>query len=135
MTPIEIDISEYLLWMRIHNYARTTIAGRVRYLGYMSCFLAERGIETSEDVTLEDLLAYQQALFSHKKINGTPLTVSTQVQRLVPVAHFFSWSRRTGRIYVNPAADMTMPRPDRRLPEATLNSTARAGSTDAQKPS
>jgi hypothetical protein len=23
MTPIETDISEYLLWMQIHNYART----------------------------------------------------------------------------------------------------------------
>jgi integrase/recombinase XerD len=49
------------------------------------------------------------------------LTVATQVQRLVPVAQFFSWLRRTGRLDVNPAADMTMPRPDRLLPEATLS--------------
>jgi site-specific recombinase XerC len=121
MTPIETDISEYLLWMQIHNYAQTTIAGRVRYLGYLRCFLAKRGIETSEDVTLEDLLVYQHVLFSHRKSDGIPLTVATQVQRLVPVAQFFSWLRRTGRLDVNPAADMTMPRPDRRLPEATLS--------------
>jgi hypothetical protein len=62
MTPIETDIREYLLWMQIHNYAKTTIAGRVRYLGYLSCFLAKRGIETSGEVTLEDLLVYQHAL-------------------------------------------------------------------------
>ena len=48
MTPIETDISEYLKWMQIHNYARTTIAGRERYLGYLTCFLAKRGIVTCE---------------------------------------------------------------------------------------
>jgi len=49
------------------------------------------------------------------------LTVATQVQRLIPVAQFFSWLRRIGHLKVNPAADMTMPRPDRRLPESTLS--------------
>jgi hypothetical protein len=109
MTPIETDVTEYLLWMQIHNYARTTIAGRARYLGYLSCFLAKRGIKFSEEVTLEDLLTYQHALYSYRKSDGLPLTVATQAQRLVPVAHFFSWLRRSGRINVNPAADMTMP--------------------------
>jgi integrase/recombinase XerD len=121
MTPIEIDVSEYLLWMQIHNYAQTTIANRTRYLGYFTSFLAKRGINGSEEVTLEELLAYQHALFSYKKRDGLPLTVATQVQRLVPVAQFFSWLRRNGHLEVNPAADLTMPRPDRRLPEATLS--------------
>jgi len=121
MTPIETDIKEYLLWMQVHNYAQTTIAGRVRYLGYLNGFLKERGIQNSEGVALEDLLLYQHMLFSHRKRDGLPLAVATQVQRLVPVAQFFSWLRRSGRLDVNPAADMTMPRPDRRLPEATLS--------------
>ncbi len=121
MTPIETDITEYVMWMKIHNYARTTIAGREVYLRYLSCFLAERGIETSKAVSLEELLVYQHALYSHRKRDGLPLTVATQAQRLVPVAQFFSWLRRTGRLETNPAADLTMPRPDRRLPEATLS--------------
>ena len=45
----------------------------------------------------------------------------TQAQRLVPVAQFFLWLRRSGRITTNPAENLTMPRPDRRLPEATLS--------------
>jgi len=121
MTPIETDIGEYLMWMQIHNYARTTIAGRRRDLASLACFLAKRDIDTSEDVTLEDLLAYQHELFSHRKRDGLPLTVATQVQRLIPVAQYFSWLRRIGHLKVNPAADMTMPRPDRRLPESTLS--------------
>ncbi len=109
MTPIESDVKDYLQWMQIHNYAHTTIANRSRYLGYFICFLASQGIRSSSDVTLEDLLALQQQLFTHRKRNGLPLTVATQVQRLIPVTQFFSWLRRTGRLESNPAADMTMP--------------------------
>jgi integrase/recombinase XerD len=39
----------------------------------------------------------------------------------VPVTQFFSWLRREHRIEMNPAADLLMPRPDRKLPEATLS--------------
>jgi len=31
MMPIEKDIPDYLMWMKIHNYARTTIANREVY--------------------------------------------------------------------------------------------------------
>jgi hypothetical protein len=32
MSPIEVEAAEYALWLRVHNYAETTIAGRVRCL-------------------------------------------------------------------------------------------------------
>src|SRR5207244_1216413 len=64
---------------------------------------------------------YQHQLFEHRKRNGQPLTFATQAQRLVPVCHFFSWLRRSGELTVNPASDLLMPKPDRRLPEATLS--------------
>ena len=72
MTPIETDITDYLMWMKVHNYARTTIANRGIYLRYFSCFLANRDIETSEAVSLEELLVYQHVLYSHRKRNGLP---------------------------------------------------------------
>ena len=120
MTPIETDIRRYLEWLQVHNYANATVENRETYLGYLTSFLATRGITRSEDVSLEELLVYQHKLFSYRKRNGLPLTVATQAQRLHPVAHFFSWLRRMGRLKTNPAEDMEMPRPDRRLPEATL---------------
>ncbi len=120
MTSIETDAREYLKWMAIHNYARTTITCRCRYLGYFVEFAGAQGVDRSEDVTLELLVSYQQSLFAHRKRDGDPLSFGTQAQRLVPVAQLFSWLRRQHRIEVNPAADLLMPRPDRRLPEATL---------------
>lgn len=125
--PIETDACEYLTWMRVHNYARTTIAGRERYLGYFTQFAGQHGIDEAEAVTFELVQDYQHRLFAHRKRDGMPLSVGTQVQRLVPVAQFFSWLRRTDRIGSNPAADLDMPRPDRRLPEATLSAAEMGG--------
>lgn len=121
MTPIEANVEEYLLWMRVHNYADTTISCRRRYLGYFSGFCLQRGIDEAAAVTFELLQSYQRQLFEHRKQGGQPLTVATQVQRLVPISHFFSWLRRSGHLKINPANDLLMPRPDRRLPEATLS--------------
>ena len=84
MTPIEAAADDYLEWMEIHNYARTTIEGRGRYLGYFITFAEDCGISEAKDVTLELLLSYQHALFAHRKRNGQPLSFGTQAQRLVP---------------------------------------------------
>ena len=121
MTAMEKQITDYLEWMKVHNYARTTIENRRRYLGYFSTFTDAKGIDDPTLVTFECLLGYQQQLFDHRKYDGLPLSFGTQVQRLVPVTQLFSWLRREHRIAVNPAADLLMPRPDRKLPEATLS--------------
>jgi integrase/recombinase XerD len=121
MTTMEDQITDYLEWMKVHNYARTTIENRVRYLGYFAAFTDSEGIDDPAGVSFECLLGYQQHLFDYRKRDGFALSFATQVQRLIPVTQFFSWLRREHRIAVNPAADLLMPRPDRKLPEATLS--------------
>ena len=121
MTSIEAHAAEYLLWMRVHNYADTTIICRRHYLGYFTRFCHQHGIEHATEVTFDLVQLYQHHLFEHRKRDGQPLTFATQAQRLVPVCHFFSWLRRSGELTVNPASDLLMPKPDRRLPEATLS--------------
>jgi integrase/recombinase XerD len=114
-------VQSYLEWMEVHNYATTTIANRKCHLGYFVSFAATHRVVAVEGVTLDLLTAYQQGLFMHRKGNGQPLAVATQAQRLVPITQFFSWLRREQRIESNPAADLLMPRPERRLPESTLS--------------
>ena len=126
MTAIEVNVEEYLLWMRVHNYAATTISCRRRYLGYFTGFCQQQGVEAADAVSFELLQTYQRLLFEHRKRDGEPLTVATQAQRLIPVCHFFCWLRRSGQLPTNPASDLLMPRPDQRLPEATLSTTEMA---------
>jgi integrase/recombinase XerD len=49
------------------------------------------------------------------------LSPGTQAQRLVAVRQFFIWLVKHGRVPFSPAESLEMPRPDRRLPEATLS--------------
>jgi site-specific recombinase XerC len=121
MTPIESHACEYLAWMEVHNYARTTVASRRRYLSYFVGFAACREVTDARSVELELLLAYQHEVFTHRKRDGTQLAFGTQAQRLIPVVQFFSWLRRERRIAANPAAD---------LPDASSGSPA--SSLDAQ---
>ena len=121
VASIEEEIHQYLEWMEVHNYARTTIENRRRYLDYFLEFIRRQGVDDPALVTFECLLSYQQQLFDYRKRDGLPLSFGTQVQRLVPVTQLFSWLRREHRITNNPAADLLMPRPDRKLPEATLS--------------
>jgi integrase/recombinase XerD len=137
MTPIESEADDYLEWMEIHNYAKLTIECRGRYLDYFITFARNYEVDEAKQVTLELLLSYQHSLFAHRKRNGQPLSFGTQVQRLIPVTEFFSWLRREHRILTNPAADLLMPRPDRRLPEATLSAAEMAvllGAPDVSVP-
>jgi integrase/recombinase XerD len=122
MTTLRIEIADYIGWLRVHNYADTTIACRTRYLAYFTYFCETHAVVEAHEVTFELLQAYQQQLYDHRTRNGEALAVATQAQRLVPVTHFFSWLRRSGRLELNPASDLVMPKTERRLPEATLAS-------------
>ncbi|HWD56588.1 MAG TPA: tyrosine-type recombinase/integrase [Acidimicrobiales bacterium] len=121
MTSFASEIERYLSWMTVHNYAATTVENRRRYLGYFRCFAADLGIERSSDVTYELVVSYQEGLHAYRKADGEPLSIATQVQRLIPITQFFTWLRRQQKIGQNPTADLLMPRPDRQLPEATLS--------------
>ena len=126
MDAFEIEANDCLTWMAVHNYTATTIENRKRYLGYFSDFARAAGVVDPHEVTYELVVGYQVALHAYRKSDGAPLSVATQVQRLVPVTQFFTWLRREHRITQNPTADLLMPRPDRQLPEATLSSSEMA---------
>jgi integrase/recombinase XerD len=88
---------------------------------YFTGFASVNGIENPAEVTSELVLRYQIHLHERRKASGDPLSVATQVQRLIPLAQFFDWLRREQRIDDDPTKDLVMPRPDRRLPESTLS--------------
>jgi integrase/recombinase XerD len=121
MATFETEIESYLEWMRVHNYASTTIENRKRYLGYFATFAQALGAREPKEVTRQLVAAYQRKLHSYRKANGCPLSVATQVQRLVPVSQFFTWLRQDHGIEQDPTRDLLMPRPNRQLPEATLS--------------
>ena len=137
MDAFDIEADRYLSWMTVHNYAATTIGNRRRYLKYFAEFARSAGVDEPGEVSYELVVFYQETLHAYRKSDGSPLSIATQVQRLVPVTQFFVWLRREHKIEQNPTADLLMPRPDRQLPEATLSGSEMArllGVPDVTKP-
>ena len=64
---------------------------------------------------------YQRYLFLYRKKNGEALSGRSQHMRLVPVKVWFRWLVRNHRILSNPAADIDMPRVEKRLPRHVLS--------------
>lgn len=121
MTPLAIAAEEYLGWLASHGYAKSTLAGRARHLTDLVDFLSDLDITEPAAVTFSALESYQRHLFHHRKANGAPLSFRTQAQRIIPAKGFFAWLVGQGRIPVDPAAGITLPKAEHRLPGATLS--------------
>ena len=72
------------------------------------------------EVTKPLLERYQRWLFQYRQKNGKPLTFPSQLQHLIPVRAFFKWLGRNNHILANPAADLELPRGEKRLPKHIL---------------
>ena len=62
------------------------------------------------------LEAYQEHLYELRKRDGSRLSASSQVARLVPIRAFFSWACKKDHLLANPSADLDMPKLGRHLP-------------------
>ena len=75
----------------------------------------------AEDVSKAILESYMRHLYRYRKPNGKPLAYGTQRERIGGVRDFFRWLCRSDHIPFNPASELEMPRPEKRLPEEPLS--------------
>ena len=113
-------LAQYADWLRVRNYSEATVGNREHYVGEFAKWCAERSITRPADVTKPLLERYQRWLFQYRQKNGKPLTFPSQLQHLIPVRAFFKWLGRNNHILANPAADLELPRGEKRLPKHIL---------------
>lgn len=111
----------YLAWLEERNFSVRTILDRRANIGGFVKWCDERGLSTPAEVTRPVLERYQRHLFLHRKADGQPLSMRNQAGRLVALRGWFRWLSRHRRILSNPAADLEMPRLEKRLPKAVLS--------------
>jgi site-specific recombinase XerD len=121
MNALKRATTDYLTYLAAHGYATSTVRGRRYHLDELTRFLEARDVIDPRQVTPSVLESYQRHLFHHQKRDGTALSFRTQAQRLVPVKSFFSYLAKTGAVFFDPALALTLPKTERRLPEAVLN--------------
>jgi integrase/recombinase XerD len=92
------------------------------YMAHVHAFLewlTARGVELL-DVRVRDLDAYQSALYAFRRPDGRPYAAAYQGTRLVVLKHLFRFLYRRRYLLHDPAADLELPRLERRLPRVIL---------------
>lgn len=115
------QMRQFLEWLRERNYSEMGIRNREANLRAFVAWCDERGVTRPQEVTRLVIERYQRYLFLYRKADGEPLTGRGQQIRLAPLRVWFRWMVRNHRILSNPAADMEMPRVEKRLPRHTLS--------------
>ena len=113
-------VGEFETWMGVHGYSTATIENRRRMLAFFIVWLDERGVIRPADVTRAMVERYQRWLFHYRKTDGDPLTFRSQAQRLLAIRAFYKWAAKERKVLYNPAAEVELPKVERRLPRAAL---------------
>jgi len=113
----------YMEWGRVHNFSDHTIDHAFRYLGAFVAWAEARGLTRPNEITKPILERYQRWLFHYRKLNGDPLSFSTQKCYLVPLRSWFRWLTKQNHILYNPASELELPKLSQSLPKNILTAT------------
>ncbi len=113
-------LAEYLEWMLATNYAERTVGYRRKYVGHFIAWCSDRGLTLPGEVTRPILERYRRELYRYRKKDGKPLSFRSQNGRLSMLRGYFGWLSKHNHILYNPAADLELPRPEKRLPRHVL---------------
>ena len=111
----------YLDMLKTRNYAEGTIEGRVFDLKFFLLWAEERDLKQASQITRPILESFQRSLWRYTQPDGKRLAWTTQRSRLGTVKDYFRWLTRQNVILHNPASELEMPRPEKRLPQEVLS--------------
>ena len=125
--PIELPdnamtwaLLDFLAWSETAGATESTLTTRKQALIVFVRWCAERSLARPQDITLPILERYQAYLFHYRKRNGDPLGYISQRSRLIPLKTFFQWLARARHLLYNPASEMQLPKPPKKLPHHVL---------------
>lgn len=118
---LAVALARFLESLRLANASPLTIVVRRRQLESLVAWLHERGIRRPGEVTRPMLERFQSRLEHYRKRDGEPLSTTSKHMTLSGVRVFFRWLARQNLLLHNPAADLTLPRLEERLPKHVLS--------------
>jgi integrase/recombinase XerD len=118
---LAVCVDDYLAEMKMLNRTECALAS---WRGQLTPFLQwtdERSLYDPQQITRSILESYQRHLYHYRKKNGKPLGIGTQRDRIGSVQRLFAWLCRKRRLEANPASELELPKPEKRLPEEALS--------------
>ena len=113
-------VQDYLMFLQAQNYAEATCNARELFLFFFLDWSGQRALNRPTEVSKLVLERYQRHLYLYRKKNGSPMSFSSQYNRLVAIRAWFKWLSKHNYILFNPASDIELPKLGRRLPKAIL---------------
>ena len=113
-------IERYLQFLTIKNYSEATIRIRKDHLKYFTDWCDSRSLSHVSDITKPVLEQYVRYLHRYRTTFDKPLKMSTVYVRLSSIRMLFSWLAENNYLLFSPAADLPLPRLERRLPDKTM---------------
>jgi len=111
----------YLDSLRARNYCESTVEGRWFDLKSFLLWAAERDLHRASQITRPILETYQTWLWKFTRPNGRRLGWTSQSHRLGTLKDFFRWLTKQNVLLHNPASELELPRPEKRLPAEALS--------------
>lgn len=106
--------------LHAQHYATQSVQYKYVSIGWFIDWCHERGIDRIEQITRPILQRYQRYLYHAISRSGKPLSVASQRNRLTAVRTWFRFLMRENLILYNPASELELPKPEKRLPKHTL---------------
>jgi len=106
----------YLNSLAIKGFSENTLRVRGIYIGIFLRWCETNGIGSAAQITGESLFCFQEHLFFHRKMNGQPLSLSSQHSRLAVIRLWFRWMHHKGIIPNDPTKALELPRIAYKLP-------------------
>jgi len=101
------------------RYAPRTPPAYMAHVWVFLEWLAVKGLDLI-DVKAKDLDSYQSHLYAFRRQDGRPYAAAYQATRLVVLKHLFRFLYRRSYLLHDPAADIELPRLEKRLPRVIL---------------
>jgi integrase/recombinase XerD len=123
---LEAGMVAWLEALQMRRYAAQTVLDRGFSVRVFIAWAAERDLVKTAEITRPILEAYQRWMWRFEAAptqpGGAPRRLSWQAQasRLASLKQWFKWLTRQNLILHNPASELELPRPEKRLPKAVL---------------
>lgn len=114
-------LDTYLDSLRARNYSEGTVIDRAQSIHVFLAWAAERDLTRASQITRPILENFQRWLWRYTKPNGQRLGWSTQRGRLGHLKDWFRWMTRQNVLLHNPASELELPRPEKRLSQEVLS--------------
>lgn len=112
---------DFIAQLEARDYSVHSVKNARINVGYFIDWCEARSIRQPIEVTRAMLEQYRQYVFHYRrKDNAAPLSFNCQGKRLSSVRVFFQWLTRQHHLLYNPASELELPRPEKRLPRHIL---------------